>query len=208
MKGCWLRPCGPLECETGRQNSWRNAATSRPNKTGTPKCHTMAKYWHSSGSPARASAVNYKPPNGRASVNRSAVIVTDNNGDNKLRVHAHTLSSESTNKNKNPRQIFVCAKDRETNTVEQKDDWINHSKFRNITLIIMRRDGMTWHGNRGSLIHYSFTFPSFFIICSQTKQNKIKTYEKKWGGNKTKQKKGGQVRGNQAMNRLSVYMNH
>jgi hypothetical protein len=46
----------------------------------------------------------------RTSVNR-AVIVTDNDGDNKLRVCAHTLlSSESTIENKNPQTDFCLHK--------------------------------------------------------------------------------------------------
>lgn len=204
MKG-W-RPCGPFVCQTGRPNRQqltKRAATSRPNRN-TSKVLYNGKIL----TQQRLSRTRF---NGRrTSVNR-AVIVTDNDGDNKLRVCAHTLlSSESTIENKNPQTDFCLHKRYwEIHITEQKDDWIfyNFSKFKIFTLIIYEK---WWHDMAwkpwvlNSLFFHIFHF--CFFICSQTKQNKRKK-EKKWGGNKTKtEKKGGQVRGNQAMNRLSVYI--
>jgi hypothetical protein len=170
MKG-W-RPCGPFVCQTGqpnRQQLTKRAATSRPNRN-TSKVPYNGKIL----TQQRLSRTRF---NGRrTSVNR-AVIVTDNDGDNKLRVCAHTLlSSESTIENKNPQTDFCLHKRYwEIHITEQKDDWIfyNLSKFKNVTLIIMRSGGMTWHGNRGSLIHYSFIFP-IFVFLFVPRRNKTK----------------------------------
>jgi hypothetical protein len=81
----------------------KRAATSRPNRN-TSKVPYNGKIL----TQQRLSRTRF---NGRrTSVNR-AVIVTDNDGDNKLRVCAHTLlSSESTIENKNPQTDFCLHK--------------------------------------------------------------------------------------------------
>lgn len=206
MKG-W-RPCGPFVCQTGRPNRQqltKRAATSRPNRN-TSKVLYNGKIL----TQQRLSRTRF---NGRrTSVNR-AVIVTDNDGDNKLRVCAHTLlSSESTIENKNPQTDFCLHKRYwEIHITEQKDDWIfyNFSKFKIFTLIIMRSGGMTWHGNRGSLIHYSFIFPifSFYLFPDETKQNK-KRKEMRGQQNKNREKRGAGERKPGDESLVSLYMSH
>lgn len=173
MKG-W-RPCGPFVCQTtgrpNRQQLTKRAATKLNRNT------SKVPYNGKILTQQRLSRTRF---NGRrTSVNR-AVIVTDNDGDNKLRVCAHTLlSSESTIENKNPQTDFCLHKRYWEIHITQYNRWLNLLSFFEIQKcyvrkIIMRSGGMTWHGNRGSLIHYSFIFPIFVFFLFVPRRNKTK----------------------------------